>query len=110
MSEPAPERGATVIEYTDYAGTLIYFDVAHWVDEVLPRERTHAGRYLWTGEKITVTGDHRNGGYSVDYGGGEGIWYAWREVVLRPDELEYTKVVGLPQATDPPVSDAAEPR
>ena len=105
MTAEAPDQGApapveetlTVIAYVNSAlQSISYFDESHWVDAQMETEREDAGRRLWSGDPVTIWGDAHKGGYSVDYGGGEGVQYYWRPVVLRGHEIEDTTVHGLP--------------
>ena len=96
---PAPvEETLTVIQYVNSAlESVSYFDESHWVDVQMDHEREDAGQRLWSGDKVTIYGDQHQGGYMVDYGGGEGVHYWWRPVRLRGHEIEDTLVEGLPE-------------
>lgn len=83
-----------VIEYTDHHGEVRYFDDGVWADIELPSIRANAGRYLFTNESLTCTGDHKNGSFSVDFGGGETIWYAWRLLTLDAQDAANTRIIG----------------
>lgn len=84
----------TVIEYTSSFGTVLYFGHDYWVDVELPEVRKAAAEYLFTNEDFTFTGDNKNGGYSINYGGGEVSSHNWRTLTLSAEDAADTNIIG----------------